>query len=91
MSVGINKFTLFLTYYLSQLKRFSYLTKLKLSKVTQKSLINVMIDFLKCSREGFEYKNSDNNLVYLIMAIVFKQDTIDNLKKCFIPKKSKQL
>lgn len=33
-----------------------------------------MIDHLKALREGFEYKNGDNNLVYLILAYVTKQD-----------------
>ena len=74
VSIGINKFTLFLTYHLSQLKRFNYLCKIKLNKSSNKSLVNLMIDHLKASRDGFEYKNGDNNLVYLILAYVTKQD-----------------
>lgn len=49
-----------------------------------------MIDYLKASREGFHYKSSENNIVSLIMAIIFKQDSIDNLKKCFLPKRPKE-
>lgn len=73
-NIGINKFTLFLTYHLCQLKRFNYLCKIKLNKFSNKSLVNFMIDHLKASRDGFEYKNGDNNLVYLILAYVTKQD-----------------
>jgi len=85
----INKYTLMLIYSLCQLKKFVYLCKLKISKNDEKSLVNVLIGYLKENRNGFLYNNGVNNIVYSIMAIIYKQDGVDNLRKCFIPKKQR--
>jgi hypothetical protein len=78
-----------LIYSLCQLKKFVYLCKLKISKNDEKSLVNILIGYLKENRNGFLYNNAVNNMVYSIMAIIYKQDGVDNLRKCFIPKKQR--
>jgi hypothetical protein len=76
-------------YFMTQLKRFSFVCKLTINDQSG-SIVDALTNIMKSNRQGFDRRDCSHILAGMALSIIYKQDEIDNLRKCYTPKRSKE-